>query len=68
MNKDAFQWNLICATNLESSNNVRRKHLATALSEAATLPGLQDQLEAISIIYQVAKTVRHLIDTQPTEQ
>lgn len=63
-----FLHSLVAATRLEASNNVRRQHLSKALDQVALIPGLQDQLEAIQMVADVAQTVRHIIETQPKEQ
>lgn len=60
--RTAFMCHLVFATRLKSSDEVRRNHLDSALKEAASIPGLQDQLEAIDLIGDVAETVNYLSD------
>ena len=64
-----FLCHLVFATRLKSSDQVRRNHLDSALREAASIPGLQDQLEAIDLVGDVAETITYLSDfaTQPAE-
>lgn len=61
-NRTEFLSHLVFATRLKSSDEVRRNHLDSALQQAASIPGLQDQLEAIDLVGDVADTIAYLAD------